>query len=360
MDKIWWNHITKAHKFLNDIVTAAIEGKSVILSLPSNVPWHDTLIELMEEQLKLENPKNSFDKISCPKEEVGLYLLNKYCKREKRATYRYGMTYAAFLGKSEDIVLNDRYIWVSDIPKSKYDEWIDFIVEYNKNVSIKTPAVFILETCDENFVHKAKKGIKKILFEQNIDAYDKFAFCTLIATENNCKEYMRPYLAELVSAICKEDIELCAECMAAGDRFLKKPTKVLQFIVENNHRSNGEKYQFSKNKEQIKTLLWETQLKYVFPLIEKYRNYFISRYTTSIEKVLPFENSYGESIQNPEEVEIGTLLYMVKSGAIVVSDKELKELECYRDARNKLAHLNILKLDIVEQIIKRGNALNRE
>ncbi|MFR3412246.1 MAG: hypothetical protein ACLTS1_06865 [Coprococcus sp.] len=39
LDKVWWTHIIKAHKFEEDIVKAAAEGKSVLLSLPENVPW---------------------------------------------------------------------------------------------------------------------------------------------------------------------------------------------------------------------------------------------------------------------------------------------------------------------------------
>ena len=33
LDKVWWTHIIKAHKFEEDIVKAVAEGKSVLLSL---------------------------------------------------------------------------------------------------------------------------------------------------------------------------------------------------------------------------------------------------------------------------------------------------------------------------------------
>ena len=32
MDKVWWNHITKAHKFFEDIVETAVKGSSMLLS----------------------------------------------------------------------------------------------------------------------------------------------------------------------------------------------------------------------------------------------------------------------------------------------------------------------------------------
>ena len=60
MDKVWWNHITKAHKFFEDIVETAVKGSSMLLSLPASVPWKETLIEMIGERLQLENPKNAF------------------------------------------------------------------------------------------------------------------------------------------------------------------------------------------------------------------------------------------------------------------------------------------------------------
>lgn len=357
MDRLWWNHITKAHKFLDDIVMSAVQERSIMLFLPENVPWKSTLAELVEEQLKFENPKNGFEIIRCPDEEVGVFLLNRYCKSERRATYRYGMTYAAFLGKCKDIVLNDRYIWVYDIPKSKYEEWQDFIIEYNKNVSEKTPAVFILEIYDENFVNRAKKGITKIIFDQNIGPYDKFAFCALASTNNSCKDHMRPYLAELVSSICSEDIELCAECVEADDLFLEDPIGVINSIIFAGVRSDGRAYGFSKTNKEIEKIIWEIQLRNVFPVIEKYRSYFISKYKKCIMKALPITNSYGEKVVNPEDVEIGTLVYMVGSGTIFLENWEYEELDSFREARNKLAHLNVLDLKNVEMILKKANFL---
>ena len=351
MDRVWWNHIAKAHKFLMDVVTTALEGKSIILSVPENLPWYHTFVDMIQEQLNLENSRNSFDIFRCPDEEIGLYFLEHYCRREKRATYRPGMTYAAFLGRSEDIVLNDRYIWVTDIPESRYQEWVDFILDYNKNITSKPPAIFILETHDDSFAHKAKKGIRKILFSQNIISYDKFAFCALVTAETNCKDCMRMYLAELVSILC-DDIELCAECVREGKRFLKNPAEIIREILTLKYRSNGEKYRFSYSDKEIKQFTWEAQLKHVFPLIEKYRNYFTNRYMDAIRNALPINNSNGEIVSSPQDVEIGTLLYMVGRGDVIIGSKEYENLQMYRDARNKLAHVNVLASETVEKILR--------
>lgn len=359
MDKVWWNHITKAHKFVEDIVACAMEGRSMLLSLPENVPWRETLQELVKERLTQENFKNGFDCISCPEEEAGLFLMNQYCKKERRNTYRCGVTYAEFLGRCEDIVLNDRYIWVRDIPQKKCEEWLDFIVEYNKNVKGKTPAIFILEIQEGYLANKAKKGIRKLEFNQAITAYDRFAFCALAASDNStCKEYMRLYLAELASSICRDDIELCAECVQKGNLFLQDPEGVLKQIVTNQLNSNGKKYLYSRTSEEMKHLIWEAQLKNVFPVIEKYRSYFIRKYEDNVRAALPITNSNGQEVIIPEEVEIGMLVYLAKGGKICLKNKnEYEELECFRSARNNLAHLTPLDLNTVNWILKRAESI---
>ena len=358
MDEVWWNHIIKAHKFMDDIVNAAAEGKSVLLSLPEQAPWRETLQNLVEDRLKLENSNNVMDYIPCHEEEAGLFLLNKYCKKERRASYRYGVSYAEFLGQCEDIVLNDRYIWVYDIPQDKCGEWMDFIVEYNKNVKEKTPAVFILEVKDDNLVNKARKGIRKLAFHQNISAYDRFAFCALAASDSStCKEYLYPYLAELAASVCKDDIELCAQCVSRGNRFLKNPEETLKEILSEGCRSDGECFTYSGSAEELKTLIWEAQLKNVFPVIEKYRSSFIKKHKDAIQKALPVSNSYGQKVTTPEEVEIGMLIYMVGNQLIHVSSSEYQEMECFRDARNKLAHLNVIDFGSADLILRKAEAL---
>ena len=66
------------------------------------------------------------------------------------------MSYAQFLGKCQETVLNDRYVWVSDIPDEKVTKWLDFVSEYQKNVQDKTPGIFILEVHNDAMNRKAK------------------------------------------------------------------------------------------------------------------------------------------------------------------------------------------------------------
>ena len=354
MDQIWWNHIIKAHAFLENIVKEAAGGHSLLLTLPDSVPWKSTFLDLIREQLLMENPKNKLEVIECPEEEPGEFILQKYCKRETRAKYRYGVSYAQFLGKCQETVLNDRYVWVSDIPDETVTKWLDFVSEYQKNVQDKTPGIFILEVHNDAMNRKSKKGIRSLGFEQNIGAYDKYAFCALASSETNCKEFLRPYLAEAVASVCGDDVELCAVCVAKGMEFLNAPYETIQKVTEDLVRSDGERYCFSKSQEEVDTLLWEAQLKYVFPLVENYRRYFVKKYYDFIKAVLPINNGYGDQVMVPEEAELGNLMYLVERGGIPVSAEESMELKRYRKARNELAHMNLLSNEELCVILKAG------
>ena len=60
----------------------------------------------------------------------------------------------------------------------------------------------------------------------------------------------------------------------------------------------------------------------------------------------------------PEEVEIGMLIYLIGNGTIRLDNSsEYQELERFRDARNKLAHLNIIDFETVDVILKRSESI---
>jgi len=76
----------------------------------------------------------------------------------------------------------------------------------------------------------------------------------------------------------------------------------------------------------------------------------ISSYSGIITRELPIRNGYGQSINEPEEVEIGVLYYLIGKSSLKISEKEYMELENYR---NCLAHMRILELSTIEQILKK-------
>ena len=352
MEQIWWKQITKAKHFIDMVTDAILDNKSVILSMPAFVPWHETMYEMIAEILNGENSLNRLISIDCPTGDVGQYLLDNYCKKEKRASYRYGMSYASFLAKSEDIVLYSSYIWVNAVSGQKLEEWSRFIAEYNKNVpSHMSPAVFILEIQDSARKPKAVRGVRHISFSDTIDAYDKFTFCALASTDIAIRSSLRPYLAEMVSTICSDDIELCAQCIRRGQAFLRNPADVLSSIIDKECHSDFSPFVMDLDKSRIDSLIWECQIKLIFPVIEKYRSRFVSQHQKEISAALPIDNAFGDVITSPQDVELGHLVQLVGMGRISLTLRGYQELDLFRKARNDLAHLTPLEYEAVEDIL---------
>ena len=361
MDNIWWRQIIKANHFINDISTNILQGKSIILHLPVFVPWRDTMYDLIEGVLHSENPEYRVDFVDCPTRDqypsgdVGQFLLEKYCKKEKRSSYRPIETYAEFLAKSNDIVLNSHYVWIRSVSRDDVENMGDFIVDYNKNLPKgHSGAVFVLEVRGGTGRLKSLKGVKYISMDESIDDYDRYTFCALASTDVNVPAYLRPYLAELVSSVCREDIELCSLCINQWDIFIKDPISTLKTICETETRSDGTAFNLPIDSAIINPLIWEAQLKILFPKIEKFRSSFIKKHYHEIMRALPIKNSNGDNIDDPIDVEIGALIFLAGQKKIVLNKNEYERADEFRKIRNELAHITPVEFNRARWVLEQG------
>lgn len=357
MDRIWWENIIKAKAFIQLICDSASLKHSILLSLPKHIPWKDTFVDIINEKLKMESPHMKLDFHECPSSDPGEFIFKKYCSPDIKTRYRPGKSYAQFLGQCQETVLNDRYVWIHNVSIEKIDKWINFVNEYNKFINGKEPGIFILEANDIDLQNKSIKGGKTIIYNNNISDYDRYAFCALLSSKTNCKDYIRPYFAELISSICGEDIELCANCVSKGISFLENPFMIVQQIVKLECREDGTKYNLDKKKEEFEENVWETQIKYAFPLIESFRKNFIKKYKKDIDASLPLQNNFGEKIERLEDVEIGMLKYLADIGKISITTSDYISLNLYRNTRNYLAHMKTLDNNVLFQILKNGKSV---
>ena len=353
MDRVWWEQITKASLFCRKIIDALSTGDSVVLKLPQHVPWYDTLVEIINEGIVnngLERSIAYVEGVSTP----GKYLLDNFCKKEIRIQYRPGKSYAAFLAEQDSITLNSTIVWVKDVEFCNLNSWLTFIHEYNRMLpKAKQGGLFLLEYRGEESV--ASKGhIQCISFSSEISAYDKYTFCTLVSAsaQLDLDNRIKPYLAELVSTVCADDIELCAQCIKDGVDFAKDPAAYLQTIEETMYRSDGSPYSTDLTIEEIRYRIWESQIRMVFPLLERFRMQFVTDHHAEIARELPIETSFGERIEIPEDTELGHLYYLTSNGAIQMRDNaEWPTLRTFKEARNDLAHLSQLPFDKVFEIL---------
>ena len=305
MDSIWWTKITNASGFLDSIVNTIQDNQSVILQLSDSIPWYTTMRNIVESELFKRNSMSSYKSIVDPVMDPGEYLFNEFCKKEKRAHYRPGFGYAEFLAKSEDIVLNECILWVSEIDYDQVMKWWSFIECYNKALGKqKRGCLFLIEThADINL--QEKKGVKKISYEKEIEHYDNYLFNLIAASSLNEKEYFKQYIAEAVSNMFPEDIELSSSCISYGRQFLNEPLQVVKSIVDSKHRSDGARFVLKNTDSELQKRLWEAQVKVIFPLLEKHKNIIVQKYYQEIEKLLPISTAFGEVFEEVNNIELG-------------------------------------------------------
>lgn len=347
MEKIWWNQITSARNFIDQIVNGIYGSKNLILTLPCWVPWYRTFCTIVETELCRRNPEYKLELLTCPEQKPGEYLFENFCQKDKRAQYRPSETFAHFLAGNEDIMLNHRYFWIRDIPEAKLSEWIEFATEYKKASSVcGTAASFILEKKEGAANKKEGKGFIRLNLSDWIDPYDCYTFCALAGAKLNIPALYRPYLAEVLSCVCSRDAEFCAACLRQWDDFLDDPAGVLEKIQSEEEKENETPFSLDLKKDSVHSKIWKAQLKQLFPAIEQYRLKFIQQYSEQLAV-----GCYDLGVDSAQDMELGNLCWLCRNGTLKLSREEYRELDFFRRSRNFLAHLTPLCSEDVRHIL---------
>lgn len=346
MEQIWWGRVPNAMALTSDVVRDLLDEKSLVLQYSAGLPWRDYLIEYIQEQVMQHDSSKRFENIKNV-ENPGIYLLKEFCKPEKRAQYRPTKSLAQFFAESDDIVLHERYFWVTIDSADRLDAWETFVSDYIRcRGKGKDHAAFVLEWQGEKNI-RPRKGIRIVAFDDYIGDYDRIVFSTLAASSIQGDPIIKMYLTELTAAVVGNDIELAAECLQDHQHFLDDAYLCVERIVSEKVRSDGKDYEFLKSQEEVEKCVWMAQIKTIYPLIEKFRGEFVERHAAVILRELPITSSYGENYESPADVELGTLVYMSGIGRLQLQNAEYERLKRFKEARNRLSHLNILSYEEV-------------
>ena len=293
MDQIWWERVPNALSFVEEISNCLINEKSVLIQHHDSLPWQDTFKDTVINRVKQQNASKTFVTIS-NEASPGSYLLNECCKSEVRAQYRPSKSYAAFLAETNDIILHNRYFWVILQNTDELDAWLDFVSEYVRVRNKKAePAVFILDWLG-NAVSTKKKGVNPFSFDTAIGDYDRIVFAMLASFNIQGNAFLKKYLAELISNVIGNDIELYNHCIHRCKEFLRSPYETAAECADTFWKSDGSPFRFQKTSEQVNDDIWLTQIKTVYPIIEALRGRFVKKHEAAIRKLLPFSSSDGE------------------------------------------------------------------
>ena len=222
MERIWWEKVPNALSFISDVTESLIQEKSLVLHSSEPIPWHTYMISSIRDAVAQRNASKRFEVIRGVN-DPGPYLLKEFCKQEKRAQYRPAKGYTAFFAESDDIVLHERYFWVTLQSVESLNNWTQFISSYTQaREKSKERATFVLEWQGDR-APSPKKGLSTYSLDEYIGNYDRLVFATLASSATKMQSFWKSYLSELVSNLAGNDIELCAACLNRSQDLLLNP-----------------------------------------------------------------------------------------------------------------------------------------
>ncbi len=327
--EIWWEQITGPKRFVDRIVKNINDDKCTVLCVPNILPWGDELREVIIRNYI--NNEKWFETIDAGIEDIadaGNYLLQKFADEKTSTSYAYhsrNTTIEKYL--KEKKVLNNRILWIRNVPDTKLSKWTSFFRKYIS--SDNSEGTFILETRIE--FNKSGK-IHVLKYSDFVTIYDAHLFASIVVSQSANKQLVHQYITNLAESLCEMNAELIVEFINNTD------------FNTDNIGDNYRKY-FDISENELAYKVWKSQIKIAFPLIEVARVNFVDKYSRLIQDCLPVEQ-FGEVIEDPHEVELGTLIYLLSSkyeedeeNRLVISYKDYENLHLLHKTRNKLAHV---------------------
>ncbi len=373
-EEFWWNHITGPNVVVSSVVSALLDGKMVVLKVPSDLPWRhsmrsavhtafsersdcsDVVIELID--LRNENARQM---------QPGRFILDRFATPTISRGYREKskVTVQDYIS-AKDIIKN-RIVWIKGIDPDVAGEWIRFCRGFSQRSAAQ--GLFVLEV-NENTSVTETNLLRVINFSDCVSNYDVQLFNSFVL--GNQKQYSdgwKKYIAVCTAAICGVDAEISQTMLQSLDFRVESPLEGIRqidqmpdFMRRGENGSNHVLWHYRNgDMALLEHRLWSAQVQVLFPMIELERVELIGRYERQIREVLASGGitQYNQILQEPMDVELGTLSYWMGAKMedgfytlYIPSEEDRKRIRFLHTCRNQLAHASCCTPEQVEQLLK--------
>lgn len=373
-EEFWWNHITGPNVVVSSVVSALLNGKMVVLKVPSDLPWRhsmrsavhtafsersdcsDVVTELID--LRNENARQM---------QPGRFILDRFATPTVSRGYREKskVTVQDYIS-AKDIIKN-RIVWIKGIDPDVAGEWIRFCRGFSQRSAAQ--GLFVLEV-NENTSVTETNLLRVINFSDCVSNYDVQLFNSFVL--GNQKQYSdgwKKYIAVCTAAICGVDAEISQTMLQSLDFRVESPLEGIRqidqmpdFMRRGENGSNHVLWHYRNgDMALLEHRLWSAQVQVLFPMIELERVELIGRYERQIREVLASGGitQYNQILQEPMDVELGTLSYLMGAKMedgfytlYIPSEEDRKRIRFLHTCRNQLAHASCCTPEQVEQLLK--------
>lgn len=349
---IWWEKLPAAAKFLESAAAALADGRQVVLRLPAAVPWHAAMRARLAVCLdaRLDGRRSFLELSAAVGGSPGEYLREHFSRPGRKARFRPvrgdAADYARFLASAENSTLSNYDLLLYDADEASLAAWEEFLVAYRQALGGEAGCACLIET---RVAGTAPRGIQDIAYDDFVTPYDDFIFYLVLAREAQVRAVYREYLAALAAGIAGHDVELGAALLSRGEAFLMEPEQTAAAAC-GEQRASGAPFA-AVSPAACREAVWLTQLKQIFPALERYRRQFLARHEAAVRACLPATNSFGEPVTEPAGVELGLLYFFFVQGRLRLTAAEGEQLTHMREARNRIAHMQALPFAEVRRVL---------
>lgn len=345
---IWWGQIGNSIRLLSKVIYCLKDCRSTVFQIPDHFPWRSDFYEVVDIRRSSFCGDRILERLSWRGNmDPGAFVLEELCPKEVQINYWPGQTCAAYLAAQKQLLLHSCYVWVTGI-HSRLDllKWSQFVAQYERCVSQPdSRAVFLLEY---DGAPVEISGMESVIYR--IENYDCRVFCLEEAASMH-NTGLRSYQAELALCIGGNNPEFCSALLETGCQLLYDPLQTTADVIAGARSSDGQTFP-PLNSQQIHSAAWKAAIVLLFPILEQYRMDFVTKYEAELSQRLPISNPNGEQIDDPYNLEIGPLLYLVSQSAGTFRPEEVEGVRLCRRARNLLAHNKIIPYEEIDRLIE--------
>ncbi len=293
---IWWSYVAGPSRLIAKTVKALLEGTSVCVFDDNTIPHHDAFFRLVADSVRKTKDMVLDDNVESA-HDPGMYLIEHY---NRSPDYRGNITPAKFLLKHN--VLAGRLLSVS-MQSLESRNWLDFIKSYSSDSIDKGLFLMIAEKTQGL---NTSKNMLTLNYSEFVTEYDALVFAGLFGTDAKQSIKEKRYIAALAVSLFGKDA-------VQSYQIDKEPA---EYIMDG-----------LLSDEIIRRRVWEAQILELFPLVVQRTRELIDIWRTQFNDAFDYidssrdypnnkfpnglTNAYKEPINSPDELEIGTIKFLM-------------------------------------------------
>lgn len=363
-----WN-LPGPSKFIEEVVSHVNEGRSVFVLLPEQpLPLLQTAVHNQLGSVHWRSLEVPADNTISP----AVFLFQCFVPPEDNVTLRT----AAELVKHESF--QGWAIWLTGVTEENFGPWTEFMLEYahasrSLTTGVQTSLIVVCRGFVASLPSPKEAGIATLSWNGRLDRLDISLYAALnVPLKRSILE--RELAVATVAEIAAWDLVLVDHLAFLDLVFLLRPREVLIDYASQQWDNpslpgawwTGKSYEVKgglrqhasfiarSSEEELKTLIWRAQVGVLMPYIEEQRRIYLDRYRHLLTSIaLQYGNGPVRTYE-VAELEVSHLFHQLqrmRSTAVEIVD--LNHLSDLKDARNALAHLMPVELEILTRLCER-------